>query len=61
MIEYYPDADHWHSAEPADHGFDSARLTDALEFAATQEITASKDLTEMIPKGERHPYDRQLG
>ena len=48
-------------AEPADHGFDSARLTDALEFAATQEITASKDLTEMIPKGERHPYDRQLG
>ncbi len=61
MTEYYPDADHWHSAEPADRGFDSARLTDALEFAATQEITGSKDLTEMIPKGERHPYDRQLG
>ena len=61
MPDYYPDADHWQRVAANDIGFDAQRLNDALEYAATQEITASTDLTAMIPKGKRHPYDRQLG
>ena len=61
MTDYYPDADHWQNVDPAAAGFDPTRFAAALEFAASQEISASKDLTEMIPKGERHANDRQLG
>ena len=61
MTDYYPDPDHWQSIDLGDAGFDVAKLSNALAYAATQEIAASNDLTAMIPKGERHPNDRQLG
>jgi len=61
MTDYYPDADHWQHLDPAAAGFDDERLTDSFAYAITQEITTSQDLTEMIPTGQRHPYDRQLG
>ena len=61
MTDYYPDADHWQHLDPAAAGFDDERLTDSFAYAITQEITTSQDLTQMIPTGQRHPYDRQLG
>ena len=61
MTDYYPDPDQWQSIDPTDAGFNPQKFAAALAFAATQEIATSNDLTAMIPKGERHPYDRQLG
>ena len=61
MTAYFPAADNWQSLDPATAGFDPAQLAAAFSYAATQEITASRDLRDMVPKGERHPYDRQLG
>ena len=61
MTDYYPDPDYWQCIDPGEAGFDTTNLATALTYAATQEIAASHDLTAMIPKGERHPYDRQLG
>ncbi len=61
MTDYFPTSDHWLHRDPGDSGFDGGKLGDALAFAASQEISTSHDLTEMVPKGERHPYDRQLG
>ena len=61
MTAYFPAADNWQSLDPATAGFDPAQLAAAFSYAATQEIAASRDLRDMVPKGERHPYDRQLG
>ena len=58
---YYPEPGNWQRIAPENCGFNAARLDEALKFAATQEIEISSDLRVMIPKGERHPYDRQLG
>ena len=61
LSSYYPEPDKWQHTAPGDCGFNATRLDEALKFAATQEIAISSDLGVMIPKGERHPYDRQLG
>ena len=61
MTAYFPAADNWQSLDPTTAGFDPAQLAAAFSYAATQEIAASRDLRDMVPKGERHPYDRQLG
>ena len=61
LSSYYPEPGKWQRIAPGDCGFNATRLDEALKFAATQELTISNDLGAMIPKGERHPYDRQLG
>ena len=61
MTEYYPDPDDWQRADPGDCGFNAAKLADAFTFAETREIAMGDDLSVMIPKGDRHSYDRQLG
>ncbi len=59
--EYYPDADNWERIDPADVGFDPAKLEESLTFAAEKETDFPIELRSRIPNGERHPYDRQLG
>jgi CubicO group peptidase (beta-lactamase class C family) len=61
MSDYFPAANDWKHLAPSDAGFNELQLQDALAFATTCEIDASTDLTQMMPKGERHPNDRPLG
>lgn len=60
MSEYYPSAQ-WRQVEPQETGFDPGKLAAAFEFAAEQEIGISNDLRDLLPQGERHPNNRQLG
>ena len=57
----YPVAGDWPETKATDLGFDVSKLQDALIQAETEEIDAPFDLTEMLPKGDRHPNDRPLG
>ena len=61
MTNYYPAPEYWQRRSPAQAGFDADKLAAALAFAQTQEIQASTNLADMLPKGDRHPNDRPLG
>ena len=61
MTNYYPAPHDWQRRSPTQAGFDSDKLAAALAFAQTQEIQASTNLADMLPKGDRHPNDRPLG
>ena len=61
MTETQFPADRWSRLQPEDAGFDGPRLRQALAFAATIEINASRELTDLMPDGSRHPNDRPLG
>ena len=61
MSDYFPDAGEWQKLNPGEAGFSPDRFAAALDFAAAQEIGLSNDLRDLLPKGERHPNNRQLG
>ena len=61
MPNYCPTSHDWQRRSPAQAGFDADKLAAALAFAQTQEIQASTNLANMLPKGDRHPNDRPLG
>jgi len=61
MSIYFPPRSSWGRLDPADAGFDAELLQEALRFGAESEIPQGRDLSVMIPKGQRHPFDRQLG
>ncbi|MDE2814642.1 MAG: serine hydrolase, partial [Gemmatimonadota bacterium] len=61
MPNYCPDSHDWQRRSPVQAGFDADKLAAALAFAQTQEIQASTNLADMLPKGDRHPNDRPLG
>ena len=51
----------WTAADPVRAGFDPTLLQQAIAVAEKEEIDAPYDLSEMLPKGTRHPNDRPLG
>ena len=61
MPNYCPTSHDWQRRSAAQAGFDADKLASALAFAQTQEIQASTNLADMLPKGDRHPNDRPLG
>ena len=61
MSDYTPPKDKWQHKAPQEAGFRPDAFDDALQFAATEEIGWSHDLTRYLPNGTRHPFDRILG
>lgn len=59
---YYPEPNQWLEQEPEQLGFDSAQLSNAVEFAKQHEYSGSRDLRIAILKGfEREPFHQILG
>lgn len=59
---YYPAPNQWIEQKPQDLGFDSSKLSDAVQFAEDNEYSGSRDLRIAILKGfEREPFHEILG
>ena len=59
---YYPEPNQWLVQGPGQLGFDSAQLSNAVEFAKQHEYSGSRDLRIAILKGfEREPFHQILG
>jgi CubicO group peptidase (beta-lactamase class C family) len=60
---YFPPAGTWQTRNPAELGFEQARLDQAVAFAIANEATSNKDLAIATPQQFRNeaPYNNLLG
>jgi len=60
---YFPARDSWDARDPAELGFDRAKLDEAIAFSIANESTATKDLAADIPNTFRNeaPYNNLIG
>lgn len=60
---YFPAAGDWERIDPADAGFDAAKLQEAADFAAASETLWTKDLQRSVGEqmNEPPPYNEMIG
>jgi hypothetical protein len=60
---YFPARGSWDARDPAELGFDKAKLDEAIAFSIANESTATKDLAADIPNTFRNeaPYNNLIG
>ena len=60
---YFPARGSWDAREPAELGFDRAKLDEAIAFSVANESTGNKDLALDIPRtfGSEAPYNNLIG
>jgi CubicO group peptidase (beta-lactamase class C family) len=60
---YFPARGSWDARDPAELGFDRAKLDEAIAFSIANESTATKDLAADIPNTFRNeaPYNNLIG